>query len=110
MAIALTYHPHLYLGESIKAEKLDKIKKKLEKKPLFSGVFLITLSRNESDQLEIYEAKQLAQSYYKKNPPHVVGIAKSHAEAVSIVERIVQECLQARQDCSLKEYLLCWIV
>ena len=107
MAIALTYHPHLYLGESIKAEKLDKIKKKLEKKPLLSGLFLITLSRNASDQLEIYEARQLVQSYYKKNPPHVIGIAVSHAEAVAIVERIVQECLQARQDCALKEYLLC---
>ena len=33
MALSLTYYPGLYLGESIPEEKLDKIKKRLEKKP-----------------------------------------------------------------------------
>lgn len=107
MTISLTYHPGLYLGESIRKEKLDKIKKRLENKPLFSGVFLITLSRNASDQLEIYAAKQLAQSYYRKNPPYVIGLAGSYEEAVTMVEQLVQECLKARGDCALKEYLLC---
>lgn len=107
MSISLTYRPDLYLGDSINEDKLDKIIKKLERKPLFSGVFLITVSRNASDQLDIFEAKQLVQSYYKKNPPYVVGIAGSHDEAVELVERLVQECLKARGDCALKEYLLC---
>lgn len=107
MSISLTYRPDLYLGDSINENKLDKIIKKLEKKPIFSGVFLITVSRNASDQLDIFDARQLAQSYYKKNPPYVVGIAGSHDEAVELVERLVQECLRARGDCALKEYLLC---
>lgn len=107
MAVKLTYHRDLYLGESINAQKLDKIKRKLENKPLLSGVFLITLSRNPSDQLEIYAAKQLTQSYYQKNPPYVIGLAGSYAEAVALLERLVQECVNARGDCALKEYLLC---
>lgn len=107
MSISLTYRPDLYLGDSINENKLDKIIKKLEKKPLLSGVFLITVSRNASDQLDIFDARQLAQSYYKKHPPYVVGIAGSHDEAVELVERLVQECLRARGDCALKEYLLC---
>ena len=107
MAIALTYHSGIYLGDSIRGKKLDKLKKKLENKPLFSGFFLITLSRNASDQLEIYAAKQLAQSYYRKNPPYVIGITGTYEEAVKIVEQIVRECLEARGDCALKEYLLC---
>lgn len=107
MSISLTYRPDLYLGDSINEDKLDKIIKKLERNPLFSGVFLITVSRNASDQLDIFDAKQLVQSYYKKNPPYVVGIAGSHDEAVELVERLVQECLKARGDCALKEYLLC---
>ena len=107
MAIALTYHPGIYLGDSIRGKKLDKLKKKLENKPLFSGLFLITLSRNASDQLEVYVAKQLAQSYYKKNPPYVIGISGTYEEALKIVEQIVRECLEARGDCALKEYLLC---
>lgn len=107
MAASITYYPRLYLGESISRKKLDKIKKRLEKKPLLSGVFLLTLSANATDQLEIYKARLLAERYYRENPPYVIGIAKTYDEAVAIVEQIVAECLQARGDCMLKEYLLC---
>ncbi len=107
MAIRLIYHPQLYLGKSINEKKLDKIKKKLENKPLFSGVFLISISHNVSDQLEIYEAKQLAWGYYQKNPPCIVGIADNQIEAVELVEKIVEDCLKVRGDCKLKEYLQC---
>ncbi len=105
--VLLEYHPNLYLGEGIKVKKLDKIKKKLENRPLFSGVFLISLSRNPSDQLEIYAARQLCQPYYRKYPPYVVGIAGSREEALGLVEKITSECLAARGDCALKEYLRC---
>ena len=107
MSITLTYHPRLYLGEGIKREKLDKLKKRLEKRPLLAGVVLIALSRNPSDQLEIYEAGQLQQSYYRKHPPCVVGIAADRQEALEIVELLVHECLDKRGDCALKEYLSC---
>lgn len=107
MAVKLTYHRDLYLGESINEQKLDKIKKKLENKPLLSGVFLITLSKNPSDQLEIYDAKQLVQKYYEKNPPYVVGLAGSYDEALIMLEQLVRECMNERGDCALKEYLLC---
>lgn len=107
MAVKLKFHPRLYLGESMKDKKVDKIKKKLETRPLFSGVFVITLSRNSSDQLEIYDGKLLCQSYYKKNPPYVIGLAGNWEEAIGLVERIVTECVSARGDCRLKEYLQC---
>ena len=107
MAERVQYHSKLYLGEGITGKKLDKIKKKLEKKPLLSGVFLISVSVNPSDQLDIFDARLLVQSYYEKNPPYVIGITKTREEAVSMVEQIVQECLRERGDCALKEYLLC---
>jgi len=74
---------------------------------LFAGVFVIALSRNASDQLEFYDAKQLQQSYYRKNPPYIVGIAGDRSEAVVVVQQIVEDCLRARGDCDLKEYLQC---
>lgn len=107
MAVKLTYHPNLYLGESINAQKLDKIKRKLEKKPLLSGVFVLALSKNPKDQLEFYAARELVQRYYEKNPPCVVGLAGSYEEAMGLVERLAQDCLRARGDCALKEYLIC---
>lgn len=107
MAKRVCYHSKLYLSEGITEEKLDKIKKKLENKPLLSSVFLVAISANQSDQLDIFDARQLVQPYYRKNPPYVIGITKSREEAISIVEEIVQECLRERGDCALKEYLLC---
>ncbi len=107
MSVALKYHPRLYLGDSINVNKLDKIKKRLESRPLFSGVFLIAMSRNSSDQLDIYEAKQLVQGYYKKNPPYVVGLAGNYEEALTLVVQMTEECLVHRGDCCLKEYLQC---
>ena len=107
MTERVRYHSKLYLSDGITEKKLDKIKKKLEKKPLFSGVFLIAVSANPSDQLDIFAARMLAQSYYEKNPPYVIGITESHEEAVSLVEQMVRECLKERGDCALKEYLLC---
>lgn len=103
----LTFYPKLYLGESISPDKLDKLKEKLIEKPLLSSLYVVALSRNPSDQLEIYAARLLAQSYYKKYPPYIIGIASNYDEGVLLVEKIVQECLKERGDCSLKEYLLC---
>ena len=107
MTIRISYRSDLYLGEDMKGKKLDKIKKILERKPLFSNVFLVSISRNFSDQLEIYDAKQLFWRYYHKNPPYVVGIACDKQEAVRLVEKMVMDCLGDRGDCKLKEYLRC---
>ena len=107
MSNSVVCRQKLYLGDSIKEKKLDKIMKRLASKPLLSNVYLIAISRNASDQLDIFDAKQLAQSYYKKHPPYVVGIAGDREEAVELVEQIVRECLAARGDCALKEYLSC---
>lgn len=103
----LTFYPRLYVGAGIKHGKLDKIKKKLVHKPLFVGVYVITLARNASDQLEIFDAKQLTQHYYEKYPLQIIGIAKDYEDALEVIEKIVQECLSKRGDCKLKEYLIC---
>ena len=102
-----TYAPKLYLGESISEKKLDKIKKRLERKPLRASVYLLTLAHNPDDQLEFFDARQMAQRHFEGYVPYVIGIAADWDEAAALVERIVQECLKERGDCALKEYLLC---
>lgn len=106
MSVKPVYHKNLRLGDSIKTEKLDKIIKKLENKPIFSGVFVIAVSRNYSDQLEIYQAKELSHRYYENNPPYIIGLAGSKDEAISMVKELVECCVRERGDCALKEYLL----
>lgn len=107
MNTKLQYRSELYLSDDITKLKLHKIKAKLEKRPLLCGVFLLTLSQNPSNQIEIMQARQLVQDYYSKYPLDVIGIASTYDDAVAIVEKIVQECLHVRGDCALKEYLSC---
>ncbi len=101
------FSPKLYLGDSMNEKDLDKLKKNIVKKPLLTKVYLITISSNPVDQLDIIETKWLVQRYYYKNPLFVVGIASDYQESLVLLERIVLECLGSRGDCSLKEYLLC---
>ena len=95
MAGKLTFAPNLYLGESIASEKLDKLKKRLNKKPLLAN------------QLDIFDARQLIQPHYKKEEFLILGIASGYEEALQLIEQITGECLDARGDCNLREYLLC---
>ena len=107
MGRRLTFCSELYLGEGIDKKKLDKIKRKLIYKPYLANVYLIALADNPSEQLEFFDARQLVQHYYEKRQTKVIGIAKDYTEALDIVERITQECLDKRGDCKLKEYLTC---
>ena len=107
MAGKHTFAPNLYLGESIASEKLDKLKKRLEKKPLLANVYLITPAKNPADQLDIFDARQLIQPHYKKEEFLILGIAAGYEKAMQLIEQITRECLDATGDCNLREYLLC---
>ena len=107
MALKLTYHHKLYHSDSISERELEKIKKQLEKKLFFCNVYLITPAANTNDLLEFYHSRQLKQKYYQKHPPYVIGITRTYGEAVLMVQKMVQECLDSRGDCALREYLLC---
>ena len=107
MAGKLKFAQNLYLGEGIAPEKLDKLKKRLNKKPLLANVYLITPARNPADQQDIFDARQLVQHHYKDEEFLVLGMASGYEDALQLIERITGECLKARGDCNLREYLLC---
>ena len=101
----IDFSPHLYLGDGIEKDGLEKLKKRLCRKPLLTSVCLLVLSENESDQLDIVDSKQLAQPFYDGQTLHVAGVARTKDDAVSLVMKMAEECLAAREDCSLKEFL-----
>ncbi len=107
MAGRLKFAQNLYLGEGIAADKLDKLKKRLEKKPLMTNVYLITPAKNPADQLDIFDARQLVQPHYKNEEFLILGIASGYEDALKLIEQITVKCLEARGDCNLREYLLC---
>ncbi len=107
MKLPIQYHPEIYLGPSIEHEKLDTLKAKINKHPKHSGFHIIALASNPREQLDIFNVSELLWSYYKKHPIYAVGIAADYEEALLLVERMVNECLNQRGDVLLKEFLQC---
>lgn len=102
---SIKYYKKIYLSEDIDFRDLMQIKKDLIKQPLKANVFLIAMSYNEHDQLDIYHSKYLEQRFYRERPPYIVGIAREKKDAVTLVEKMVQECVNLRGDVNLKAYL-----
>lgn len=96
-------YPSLYIGKTV--NNPDKTISRLKKHSRLLSAYVITLSNNPSDQLEIHSAADLAQKYYRKYPPYVIGIASDYDEAVELVRQIAEESYAAQGDCRLKEYL-----
>lgn len=97
----------LKLGDGMKAKKLDKLKKKIEEKPLLAREYLVYLSENATGELEIMKANQLIFSYYDSHPLSVVGLFQEYDQAVEWITEIAEQCIRERGDCKLKEYIRC---
>ena len=102
----IDYHHDLRLGEGLSHSDLAKIKEDLSVNPIKANLFLITISANRDEQLDIYDAKYMIQKYYQKNPPYVIGIAKEKGHAFTIVEELMKECVDKRSDANLRAYLI----
>lgn len=102
----ILFHKALYLGEGLTDADVLQLKSDLESAPLKANVYVITISANEQDQLDIYHSKYLIQKYYKERPPYIVGITRKQSEAYSLVEQMMQECVTARGDANVRMYLI----
>lgn len=103
----IIYYSHLYLSDDITSKELAKIQNRLSKCPMKSEVYLITPAANPKDMVEFFEGKYLTQRHYRDKSVFVIGISKTYGGALKLVERLIQDCLKSRGDCSLREYLSC---
>ena len=97
----------LRLGNDMTTKKLKKTKRRLKRFTFLGKEYLLTLSANADDVLDIIQVKQLVWPYYKEHPLHVVGVAASYDEAVLLVQKLVEECMAQTGKLDLKEYLEC---
>lgn len=97
----MKFYKYLYIGDTVTDPA--KVKRKL-KHHAGVNVYVVTIASG-NDQLEIYHSAYLKQRYYRYHPPVVVGLASGYEEAVQIILKITQECLDATGSCNLKEYL-----
>ncbi len=100
----MRYYKHLYLAEGIK--KKEKIIRKLEEKKLQMNIHVITLARNEKNQLEIYNSMVFLQPDFPYDDFFVVGLSKGYEDAVEMVEEIAQEVYNKTKGADIRSYIL----
>lgn len=99
----MRFFHNLYLGQGVPDVK--KIKRQLLNRSIFVKAYVITLSLG-ADQLEMYDAKVLRQSYYRNTPLTVVGIASDYEEALQLIMQITKDALKQGYEGRLKQFLL----
>lgn len=99
------FYKYLYWDENIPEKKRNRIKWRLKVSKRDAPCYVLTLSEGR-DQLEIYNSLILLQSYYRKNPRFIIGIAAGYEGAVNMVRQMAEDCYRKNGDADLKKYLV----
>lgn len=87
----INFDKELAVGGDVKKRKLEKIMRRLERGKASPGVWLITNPTNEANLFDIFDAKLLIFSYYKKRDINVYGLAKSREQAEEILLGLIEK-------------------
>lgn len=100
----MRFYKNLYVSDTVKNVGL--VKWKLKHAAGQFDIYLITLSQNEEDQLDIFHNSMLKQELLRKVDYQVVGIARGREEALEIVRRITDDCMKQTGTVNIRQYLL----
>lgn len=101
----MKYYYALYMDEAVK-ENNDEIRKNIEKDKWQLEVYLIALTRNNANHLEIFNSVLLVQKAISKEELFVIGITNGYAEALELVEKITREVYDETSGVDIRNYIL----
>ena len=93
----MRFSEKLYLSRSMEG-KDKKIKMKLNSGAGLLGVYCIAVPVCGSDPLEIYNAAELKQRWYRRSPLLIVGLAGGRKEACYLSANILSEIFEKQGD------------
>lgn len=101
----MVWDREFYAGERI-ARKKSKIKWKISHNAGQLDIYVITLSSNPENLLDIIPSWELMQKYYPKAELVVVGIDKGYENAMELAGRIVMDVYHKTGDFHVRDYFL----
>lgn len=99
----LKWQENFLTGESVKNP--GKIKKKLNSGKLVPGIYLLTLSENPYNLMDIIPAAMLFQKSFYGICPKIIGMAKGKEEALEMVRRLIDEMYTETGTFAIAEYI-----
>lgn len=101
----MTWYKEFYAGESIEHKK-EKVKWKIIHNAGQLDIYVIALSSNRENLLDIISAKELMQKAYPKQDMLVVGVDKGYDNALELAARIIMDVYQKTGNLNVREYFL----
>lgn len=101
----MKYYYALYMDEYAKEKQVDIIKK-IENDKWQMNIYLVALTKNEKNHMEIFHSVLLMQKAVAKEDLFVVGIANSYFEALELVEKITQEVYDETGGADIRNFIL----
>ncbi|MBE5997511.1 MAG: hypothetical protein E7240_09240 [Lachnospiraceae bacterium] len=101
----LHWSSELYIGEGI-GGKMKELRRDLDEGKTAENAWLITLSTNRSNQLDIVHTLFLRQPWIRKSLPMIVGVAGSKKEAMNMVMNILTDSLKTHCGTDMRAYLV----
>ena len=98
----LKWQEDYYVAEGIK--DAEKTKKRIDAGKVALGVYLVTLSENPGNLLEIIPSYMLIQKSYYAKCPEIIGMAKGKDEATDLAVDIVKNIYGETGAFQVKEY------
>lgn len=100
----MVFSRQLYLGEGVKHPTI--IKHKLRAHKLSKGTYVLRIAENDSDCLEILQATYYLQPFAHREKNYIVGFASSYNEALELVRKMLQDCIDQTGGVNLRNYLI----
>lgn len=95
---------NLYLGESVRGKEKE-IKRKLRGKAGFPGVFILSISLQPGEMIDIFPSGQLRQDAFPKEELRVFGLAGDRKEALDMLTDICRETMDATGNADMRSFL-----
>lgn len=100
----MVWYDDLFVGESISPRRKKRIIRKVKRRSVFNAAYLLTLSSNPDNLIDIISTAVIRQRYYPKRGLLVIGLAGNYEEAVMLAGEIVSCVYEARGDFRLREF------
>ena len=101
----MKFYCNLYLDENVSANKFEIIEK-LKNSEWQLELYIIALSQNPHNHLEIYNSALLLQKSFYKRQQMIVGITRGYNEALELVEKIMKEVYDNTKGTDIKTYII----
>ena len=99
----MLFHNKLYVDSEISKQK-KKIINKLKHNKETIGVYIITLSINPGDELDIYPSYILRKKEYIDKELTVVGVASDKEKALELLVNMTDDCFKEMGKISFRQF------